>query len=135
MIGPAIRQVLLETPPIAALVGDRVRPLSVAQLERRPFVVYSATGENRGMTLTGPAQHTKPSLEVTSYADSYDGCQQLADQVKSKLAGLSQDTDHGNIRVCIFEDESDIETAAPQGQEKPAVYVRTQFYRTLFLPL
>lgn len=132
MIEQGIKELLANNAAVAAFAPS-IRPLSAAQGDGRPYILYSVTaGENTG-DFKGQRQYRKATVELAIFADTYLGCQQLSDACRETLDG--QASTCSTVRVSShFEDETDIEQPVKPGAGAP-VYLRSQVYKTLYRPL
>lgn len=125
-----IRDAVLAGDGIPAVVGDRVRPLEAGADDVRPFVTYTVTGTTSiGTIADGPADYENGGFELGIFADTYAEVAGLSRLLKRHLDDLSF-TITGFEMDVLYDEQSDIEEAKPEGEEK-AVYLRTMTFRTL----
>lgn len=128
----AIHDVLAANVGVAAIVGDRIRPMNMAQDEEPPFITTSITREETLATLSdGAADYRPASFEIGVYAPTYKIVATLSEAIRALLDLYSETVSGVEFAPIMFDEESDIEQAVPEGQEKP-VYVRVQTFKTLY---
>lgn len=82
---PAIVAILMASPAVTSLVGDRIKPSAAPQRLARPNIVYERYNLTTTVTNTGVVRQPVASLQVTAYADSYSEARTLANAVRKAL--------------------------------------------------
>jgi hypothetical protein len=124
-----VYQRLVTAPRVARLVGFQVYPIAVPKNAALPFLIYRRSNIAREAHLSGPMFMPIVSLQVASWAASYDGSRELADEVRLALDGAT-----GTLAGCTIEDirlisETDdfLDPTAVGAQLPPAYEVRQLF--------
>ena len=122
-------QRLITSPAVARLVGFQVYPIAVPKNAVLPFCVYKRNNIARETQLAGPLFVPVVSLQIASWALSYDVARELADEVRLALDGrigtLSGVT-ISDIRL-VSETDDYLDPAAVGAQLPPAYEVRQLF--------
>lgn len=82
-----IFQRLITTPQVARLVGFQVYSLAVPKNAVLPFLVYKRANIIRDPSLTGPLYVPVVSLQIASWALTYEGARELSEEVRLALDG------------------------------------------------
>ena len=104
---------LLATDRVTALVGDRVKPISQLQGVALPTVTYQTVVKTLINHSTGATTTESATIQINSYAETYEGAKVLARAVRSSLSGWSSSTGSPEISSCHLQSDSDI----PDGPE------------------
>lgn len=80
---------LASSPAVARSVGFRIFPTAVPAGAEFPFVVYKRSNISREHTLSGPLYVPLVSVQVASWALTYDEARELADRVRLVLDGAT----------------------------------------------
>lgn len=127
-----IRAALVGSTAITELVGTRIRPLGASPADAHPFLTYTVTSRESLPTLAdGAADYFKAEFEIGIFADTYAEVMALSDVIRDRLDQFGETVAGVEFAPSMFDGESDVEEAVPEGSEKP-VYVRVQTYRGLF---
>ena len=79
---------LASSPGVARLVGFQIYPIAVPKGASMPFVIYKRANVRREGTLGNtPLFMPEVSLQVASWALTYEGAKDLADEVRLALDG------------------------------------------------
>jgi Protein of unknown function (DUF3168) len=79
---------LAAAPGVAKLVGFQIYPIAVPKGASMPFVIYKRSNVRREGTLSNtPLFMPEVSLQVASWALTYEGAKELADEVRLALDG------------------------------------------------
>lgn len=117
---------------IASIVGTKVRPLAVAQGETPPFLTYQIRAEKSFDTLAdGPADYRPVDIEIGIYSRDYDEVATLSEMLRTLLDEAGGEHLGIEYAPIMFEEETDVEQVAPEGEETPT-YVRVQTYYALY---
>jgi hypothetical protein len=124
-----VYQRLVTAPRVARLVGFQVYPIAVPKNAVLPFLIYKRSNIARESHLSGPMFMPLVNLQIASWATSYDGSRELADEVRLTLDGAT-----GTLAGCTIEDirlvsETDdfLDPTAVGAQLPPAYEVRQLF--------
>jgi hypothetical protein len=115
----AVRSVVLAIPAVAALKAT-MWPKKLPQKPTLPAIVYQRISTVAPLTLSGTLDHGRIRLQLTSWANDYDGARALADAIRGQgpksatpgLNGYSGTVDGLKIRVAELIDEGDMDEEA-----------------------
>lgn len=128
----AIVKLLTEDASVSELAGDRVRPLTGAQGQQRPYIAYEIDDGESIVYLNGDvSEWERGSFTLANVADTYDDCAALSRATKRRLRAVHGIINGIRLAPCRFESESDIEQQPQPGTDQQ-VYVRTQTYRVQY---
>jgi hypothetical protein len=121
---------LVSDPLVARLIGFQVFPIAVPKGASVPFIIYKRANVRREGTLGNtPLFMPEVSLQIASWAMTYDGAKELADAVRLSLDGhtgtLSGVTIH-DMRL-VSEVDDFLDPTAVGAQLPPAYEVRQLF--------
>jgi hypothetical protein len=121
---------LASTPDVARLVGFQIYPIAVPKGASMPFVIYKRANVRREGTLGNtPLFMPEVSLQVASWALTYEGAKELSDEVRLTLDGhtgtLLGVTIH-DMRL-VSEVDDFLDPTAVGAQLPPAYEVRQLF--------
>ncbi len=115
-----LRALLASDAGIAALAGDRIRPLCLAQGEAYPAITYQRIAGSPRSTLDGATVRLRSVVQVTCWAESYLEAHALADAVRACV------TDYrgawGAVEVLRIEPPDERDTEPVEGGGAPVVY-------------
>ena len=122
-------QRLVTGPGVARLVGFQVYPIAVPKTAVLPFCVYKRNNIIRDASLVGPLYQPVVSLQIASWALSYDTARELADEVRIALDGRTGTLSGVTISDIRLVSETDdyLDPAAVGAQLPPAYEVRQLF--------
>lgn len=111
---------------VARLVGFQVYPIAVPKNAVLPFCIYKRNNIAREAHLTGPMFMPLVSLQIASWASSYDGARELADEVRLALDGATGSLAGVTIEDMRLVSETDdfLDPTAVGAQLPPAYEVR-----------
>jgi hypothetical protein len=92
-------QRLVTTPAVARLVGFQIYPIAVPKNATMPFCVYARKNIIREANLAGPSYVPVVSLQIASWALTYEGARELGDEVRLALDGHT-----GTLAGCTITD-------------------------------
>ncbi len=105
----AVRAALLADATVAALVGTRIGPMKLPQKPTLPAIVYqriSTPGDPPA--LDGAKAAPKIRIQLSLWAESFDGARQLAAAVEERLDGYSGPNGDGtSLRLVWLANMSD----------------------------
>jgi hypothetical protein len=83
----ALRDLLLQAPAIAALVGTRVHPVILPQAPVYPAITYQQITGLSHYSQQGPSALADTRFQLDLYAGSHTGVLQLRDAVMQRISG------------------------------------------------
>lgn len=125
-----VYQKLVSTPAVARIVGFQVYPIAVPKTGASlPFIVYKRSNITRENSLTGPMFVPVVSLQIASWALSYDAVRELADEVRLALDGHTGTLAGTTIQDMRLASETDdfLDPTVAGAQLPPAYEVRQLF--------
>lgn len=133
MLETGIRDTLLADDDVTAKVGRRVRPLALAQDDARPYLTYHVTDGSPVATLEQPGDddYRNAEFEVGIFADTYADVIDLSAAVTAALDQYGGTVSGVEFAPVMFDNQTDIEQATPEGAELP-VYLRVVTFRALY---
>lgn len=123
-------QLLVTTPAVARLVGFQVYPMAVPKNAVLPFCVYKRNNIIRESNLLGPTNTPLVSLQIASWALTYEAARDLAEEVRIALdghTGTMAGVTIGDIRL-VSETDDYLDPTGLGSQLPPAYEVR-QLYQ------
>lgn len=125
-----VYQKLISTPAVARIVGFQVYPIAVPKTGASlPFIVYKRSNIMRETALGGPLFVPVVSLQIASWALSYDAVRELADEVRLALDGHTGTLAGATIQDMRLMSETDdfLDPTVAGAQLPPAYEVRQLF--------
>jgi hypothetical protein len=125
-----VYQKLVSTPGVARIVGFQVYPIAVPKTGASlPFIVYKRSNIMRETALSGPMFVPVVSLQIASWALSYDAVRELADEVRLALDGHTGTLAGATIQDMRLMSETDdfLDPTVAGAQLPPAYEVRQLF--------
>lgn len=122
-------QKLVTTPAVARLVGFQVYPMAVPKNAVLPFCVYKRNNIMREASLIGPATNPVVSLQIASWALTYEMARELAEEVRIALdghTGTMCGVTIGDMRL-VSEADDYLDPTGLGSQLPPAYEVRQLF--------
>src|SRR5687768_4578550 len=98
MIGGAIYKLLTDDPDFAAIAGDRVYPLRIAQGVTLPAVAYQTISNSPTNCKEGDAGLDRKRLQINIYSEHYDQQEELAEITRNLLSAFSGTLEGVEIR-------------------------------------
>lgn len=96
-VRPAIRQILLDHPTVAGLIGSsRIYPTNLPQGVQQPSIVYSMVNEDTSYHMQGASNLVSSRYQIDAWATTADLSAELADAAKDALSGFSGDVGYGS---------------------------------------
>lgn len=114
---------LLDSSPVAAVVGARVYPMTVQQGVSRPCIVVGKPSGGPLYADEGEIGLSNPQIEIFCQDVSYGAAKSLASVVRGELSAFSG----GRIHSAFLDDERDEQEAGSNSAEY--LYTVTQTYR------
>jgi hypothetical protein len=106
--GNIIRNKLVNTSAVTALVSTRIRPLRAADTDVYPYIIYESISAPSEQTKDGNAEWYKMRFQLSMLATSLASVQSIASQVRIALDGASGSIAGFTVQRITFEDERDI---------------------------
>jgi hypothetical protein len=106
--GNIIRNKLVNTSAVTALVSTRIRPLRAADTDVYPYIIYESISTPSEQTKDGNAEWYKMRFQLSMLATSLASVQSIASQVRIALDGASGSIAGFTVQRITFEDERDI---------------------------
>lgn len=103
-----LQSLLLASPAVTALVGNRIAADRIEQTSARPFVVYTRSDTERTTTLDGTLIDVRATFGVQCWADTRLAAQAVADAVTAAIEAAQQATPS---QVSAYDGDLDLEAA------------------------
>lgn len=116
-----LRSALVGSTAVTALVSARIYPVLAPANAALPFITWRRSGIQRSQTLAGPMGMPRVSVELDTYAATYEGARDLADRVRVVLDGYSGTVDNTQVNHVSLEQEQD-DFVTLGGSDLPPVY-------------
>lgn len=135
MINPSqpekhVFQRLVTTPEVARLVGFQVYSLAVPKTAVLPFCVYKRQNIIREAYMSGPLHVPVVSLQIASWAMTYEGARELADEVRLALDGNTGTLCGVTIQdIRLVSETDDYLDPTAVGSQLPPAYEVRQLYQ------
>lgn len=126
-----LRSALVGNTSVTSMVGTRVYPLLAPKTAALPFITWRRSGISREHTLAGPMGMPNVSVEMQSFAATYEDVRELADRVRVVLDGYGGTVNNVEVKNVSLEQESD-DFVQLAGGELPPVYQVTQTFNVLW---
>jgi hypothetical protein len=115
------------TPVLARLLGYRTYPVLAPMSASLPFVTYQRALIERQQTLSVPTGVPRVSVEMSTYAVTYEEAREVADALRAALDGWSGYAYGVEVKHVALETERD-GFVQLDGSELPPVYQITQTF-------
>jgi hypothetical protein len=126
-----LRTALVGNTSVTTMVGTRIYPLLAPKTAALPFITWRRSGISREHTLAGPMGVPNVSVEMQSFAATYEDVRQLADRVRVVLDGYGGTVNNVEVKHVSLEQESD-DFVQLAGGDLPPVYQVTQTFNVLW---
>ena len=126
-----LRSALVTNTLTSSIVGGRVYPLLAPKTAALPFITWRRSGISREHTLAGPMGVPNVSVEMQSFATTYEDVRELADRVRLVLDGYGATVNNTEVKHVSLEQESD-DFVQLAGGDLPPVYQVTQTFNVLW---
>lgn len=126
-----LRSALVSTTVVTSMVGTRVYPLLAPKTAALPFITWRRAGVNREHTLAGPMGMPSVTVEMQSFANTYEDARELADRVRLVLDGYRGTVNNTEVKSVSLENELD-DFVQLAGGDLPPVYQVTQTFNVLW---
>jgi hypothetical protein len=118
----------IETAPaLARLLAFRVYPIMAPVSAALPFVIYQRSVIERNQTLSVPVGVPRVSVQVDTYAATYEAAREIADAMRANLDGWTGSAYGVDVKHVALESERD-GFVQLDGSELPPVYQITQTF-------
>lgn len=102
-----LRDFLLASSGIAALVGNRIFATQAAQRPNLPYLVFFTVTASETKAHDGPTGNEEYRIQIDVYSDTVAGCEELRDLIKSRLNGIRTNWETVRVQSCFFDNEFD----------------------------
>ena len=126
-----LRSALVGNTSVTSLVGTRIYPLLAPKTAALPFITWRRSGISREHTLAGPMGVPNVSVEMQSFAATYEDVRQVADRVRLVLDGYGGTVNNVEVKHVSLEQESD-DFVQLAGGDLPPAYQVTQTFNVLW---
>lgn len=126
-----LRAALVANANVTAMVGTRVYPLLAPKTASLPFITWRRAGISREHTLAGPMGMPNVSVEMQTFAATYEDARELSDRVRLVLDGYGGTVDNTEVKNVSLENESD-DFVQLAGGDLPPVYQVTQTFNVIW---
>lgn len=126
-----LRTALVGNTSVTAMVGTRIYPLLAPKTAALPFITWRRSGISREHTLAGPMGVPNVSVEMQSFAATYEDVRQVADRVRLVLDGYGGIVNNVEVKHVSLEQESD-DFVQLAGGDLPPAYQVTQTFNVLW---
>lgn len=118
----SIREILLSSPAVAALINDRVYPLLKPLNERRACVVLKVVSDVPEYHMEGDAGWGTGRFDATCWAPTYAEASVLAKEVRKALTEFTGEAAENTIGWIEQQNRFDVEADPVEGQNMPDEY-------------
>lgn len=126
-----LRTALVGSTSVTSMVGTRIYPLLAPKTAAIPFITWRRAGISREHTLAGPMGMPSVTVELQSFANTYEDVRQLADRVRLVLDGYGGTVNNVEVKNVSLENEAD-DFVQLAGGDLPPVYQVTQTFNVLW---
>jgi hypothetical protein len=126
-----LRTALVGNTSVTSLVGTRIYPLLAPKTAALPFITWRRSGISREHTLAGPMGVPNVSVEMQSFAATYEDVREVADRVRLVLDGYGGTVNNVEVKHVSLEQESD-DFVQLAGGDLPPAYQVTQTFNVLW---
>jgi hypothetical protein len=123
----AVRNRLVTTAAVTALVSSRVYPVIAPADAALPFVTWRRTSIQRQHSLSGPVGVPMVMLTVDAFATTYEAVRDLADAVRVSLDGWGGTFQNTVVSNVSLENEGDGFVQLAGGDVPPVYTVQMTF--------
>lgn len=117
----ALRNRLVTTAAVTALVGTRIYPVIAPATAALPFITWRRVAVTRQQSLRGPVGTPTVSLSLDIFAETYEAARDIADQCRATLDGWGGTFENTVVANVSLDNESD-GFAQLAGGDLPPVY-------------
>lgn len=126
-----LRTALVSTTVVTSMVGTRIYPLLAPKTAALPFITWRRAGVSREHTLAGPMGMPSVTVEMQSFANTYEDAREVADRVRLVLDGYRGTVNNTEVKSVSLENELD-DFVQLAGGDLPPVYQVTQTFNVLW---
>ena len=126
-----IRNRLVTTAAVTALVSTRIYPVIAPATAALPFITWRRLAVTRQQSLAGPVGVPTVNLSVDIFAETYESARDIADKCRASLDGWGGTFDNTTVSNVSLDNESD-GFAQLAGGDLPPVYTVQQLYGILW---
>lgn len=127
----AIRNRLINTAAVTALISTRIYPVIAPATAALPFVTWRRIAVTRQQSLRGPVGTPTVNFALDIFAETYESARDIADQCRLSLDGWGGTFENTVVSNVSLDNESD-GFAQLQGGDLPPVYTVQQLYGILW---
>jgi hypothetical protein len=128
MIRNSIRQYLLSKLAVTNIIGTRLYPVVLPQLESVPAIVYRRISGGHNHNIDKATGSAIPVFELDCWADTYAQAETLAEAVRGVMQGFDGTMGDTVVTACILDDETDDYEPPDEGSDR-GVFSITLRYR------
>lgn len=127
-----VKQTLLQTQPVTALVGNRVYPVGRPQGAVMPAIVYRRMRTVRNYHMRGNSGKVETTIRIHAVCAEYEDSKALLDAMRPPFDGKRYPASSFGISQVTIADEADAFEAPQFGDEAPAYipYLDVQIVHT-----
>lgn len=126
-----VRNRLVTTTAVTAIVSTRVYPVIAPATAALPFITWRRVAVTRGQSLSGPTGTPTVSLSLDIFAETYESARDIADECRKSLDGWGGTHENTTVANVSLDNESD-GFAQLAGGDLPPVYTVNQIYGILW---
>ena len=123
----AVKHRIESSPFLARLVGFRVFPIVAPVSAQLPFILYQRSTIERNQTLSVPTGVPRVSMQIDTYAATYEEARQIADALRANLDGSSFSAYGVDVKHIALDTERD-GFVQLDGSDLPPVYQINQTF-------
>ena len=123
----AVKHRIETSPVLARLVGFRVFPIIAPVSAQLPFILYQRSTIERNQTLSVPAGVPRVSMQIDTYAATYEEAREIADALRANLDGWTGSAYGVEVKHIALDTERD-GFVQLDGSELPPVYQINQTF-------
>jgi hypothetical protein len=113
------------------MVGTRIYPLLAPKTAALPFVTWRRAGISREHTLAGPMGMPNVTVEMQTFAATYEDAREVSDRIRLVLDGYGGTLNNTVVKNVSLENEAD-DFVQLSGGDLPPVYQVTQTFNVLW---
>lgn len=126
-----LRTALVSTTVVTSMVGTRIYPLLAPKAAALPFITWRRAGISREHTLSGPMGMPNVTVEMQTFAATYEDAREVSDRVRLVLDGYGGTVNNTVVKNVSLENEAD-DFVQLAGGDLPPVYQVTQTFNVLW---
>ena len=103
-----IRTYMLTRSAITDLVSTRIYASKLPQEATFPSIAYNRISTVRTYSQSGDSNLTKPRIQYSCFAETYEGARNLAEQIVSEMSGFKGTAGSSTIYASFVENDLDL---------------------------